>query len=487
MKSQLKTGMLLCGGILGGSAAAQTEQPNILLVLSDDQSAFAVGCYGNGDIVTPNLDRFASEGVRFNRAYATSPQSVPSRASIMTGRSPVAVNMTRFNVTLARRFRAFPEYLREKGYYTGVAGRGYHLDGAVSGRVGRIKEVEQYYIDHGYKTFPERLDTCMIVADARKGACHGQINDQFRTFMARRDKDKPFFLQLSYSDPHHPYDAPKLHDPASLTLPEFYPDTRAVREYLAAYYDEIHRLDSDFGEVLQYLDDHGLAENTIVIFMGDNGGAQFMAKGTLYENGIKVPLLIRWPERIPAAVTDAVVSNVDLAATCLSAAGLPVPAEMEGENLLPLLTEGAEPEERYVYSVRSCHATNSLPEDTSVFDQMRCIVGERYKLIYNLLPWQPWVPVDFAKTEMFRELAQMNESGQLAPRFGKLYFSPTRPMFELYDLETDPHEQRNLADDPALRSVRDDLILKLTYKMIEDEDFATLPHPKIYERRENQQ
>ena len=125
MKSQLKTGMLLCGGILGGSAAAQTEQPNILLVLSDDQSAFAVGCYGNGDIVTPNLDRFASEGVRFNRAYATSPQSVPSRASIMTGRSPVAVNMTRFNVTLARRFRAFPEYLREKGYYTGVAGRGY--------------------------------------------------------------------------------------------------------------------------------------------------------------------------------------------------------------------------------------------------------------------------------------------------------------------------------------------------------------------------
>lgn len=437
MKSQLKTGMLLCGEILGGSAAAQTEQPNILLVLSDDQSAFAVGCYGNGDIVTPNLDRFASEGVRFNRAYATSPQSVPSRASIMTGRSPVAVNMTRFNVTLARRFRAFPEYLREKGYYTGVAGRGYHLDGAVSGRVGRIKEVEQYYIDHGYKTFPERLDTCMIVADARKGACHGQINDQFRTFMARRDKDKPFFLQLSYSDPHHPYDAPKLHDPASLTLPEFYPDTRAVREYLAAYYDEIHRLDSDFGEVLQYLDDYGLAENTIVIFMGDNGGAQFMAKGTLYENGIKVPLLIRWPGQIPAAVTDAVVSNVDLAAICLSAAGLPVPAEMEGENLLPLLTEGAEPEERYVYSVRSCHATNSLPEDTSVFDQMRCIVGERYKLIYNLLPGQPWVPVDFAKTEMFRELARMNESGQLAPRFGKLYFSPTRPMFELYDLETD--------------------------------------------------
>ena len=482
MKTRLKTGLLLCGGVLGGSAAvAAQKQPNILLVLSDDQSAFAVGCYGNADIRTPNLDRFASEGVRFNRAYATSPQSVPSRASIMTGRSPVAVNMTRFNVTLARRFRAFPEYLRENGYYTGVAGRGYHLDGAVSGRVGKIKEVELYYAEHGYKTFPDRLDTCMVVADASRGKNHWKINAQFRTFMERRDKDKPFFLQLCYSDPHTPYDAPKVHDPRSLTLPPFYPDTQLVREYLAAYYDEIHRMDSDFGEVLRYLDEHGLSDDTIVIFMGDNGGAQFMAKGTLYENGIRVPFMVRWPGHITPAVTDVVVSNVDIASTCLAAAGLPVPEEIEGEDLLPLMTRGETPAERWVYSVRSCHATNSLPTDTSVFDQMRCIVGERYKLIYNLLPGQPWVPIDFAGTEMFAELKRMHAGGRLDALSSRLYFSPTRPMFELYDLRNDPGEQRNLIDDPALKEVRNDLILKLTYKMIEDEDFVTLPHPIIYE------
>ncbi len=231
----------------------------------------------------------------------------------------------------------------------------------------------------------------------------------------------------------------------------------------------------------QVIDAYGLAKNYEELFMGDNGGAQFMAKGTLYENGIRVPLMIRWPGRVPAAVSDALVSNVDLAATCLAAAGLPVPEEIEGENLLPLLTEGKTPGERHVYSIRSCHATNSLPKSTAVFDQMRCIVGERYKLIYNLLPGQPWVPVDFSGTAMFRELARMNESGELEARFRKLYFSPTRPMFELFDLENDPFEQHNLADDPAMRSVRDELILKLTYKMIEDEDFATLPHPKIYE------
>ena len=480
MKKGLKIGALLCGELLGCSAAA-AEKPNILLVLSDDQSAFAVGCYDNPDILTPRLDRFASEGVRFTRAYATSPQSVPSRASILTGRSPVAVNMTRFNVTLAGRFRVFPEYLRENGYYVGVAGRGYHLDGSVNGRVGRIKEVETYYAEHGYKTFPDRMDTCMVVAGARSGEKHTEINGQFYTFMERRDKDKPFFLQLSYSDPHTPYDAPKVHDPQKLTLPPFYPDTRLVREYLAGYYDEIHRLDTDFDEVLDYLDRNGLSDNTIVIFMGDNGGAQFMAKGTLYENGIRVPLMIRWPGHIAPAVTDALVSNVDLAATCLAAVGLPVPEEVEGVDLLPLLTRGETPAQRYVYSVRSCHATNSLPGDTSVFDQMRCIVGDRYKLIYNLLPGLPWVPIDFAGTEMFRELKRLHETGQLAPDLSRLYFSPGRPMFELYDLKEDPTEQHNLIDDPALKPIRDELILKLTYKMIEDEDFATLPHPKIYE------
>ena len=206
-----------------------------------------------------------------------------------------------------------------------------------------------------------------------------------------------------------------------------------------------------------------------------------MAKGTLYENGIRVPFMIRWPGHIAPAVSDAVVSNVDIASTCLAAAGVPVPEEMEGEDLLPLMTRGETPGERYVYSVRSCHATNSLPNDTSVFDQMRCIVGERYKLIYNLLPGQPWIPVDFAGTEMFLELKSLHESGRLDARSERLYFSPVRPMFELYDLQNDPDEQCNLIDDPALREIRDDLILKLTYKMIEDEDFVTLPHPKIYE------
>lgn len=483
MKNSLRNDMLICSGLLGGLCAyAQSERPNILLVLSDDHSAFATGCYGNPDVQTPNLDRFASEGVTFTRAYACSPQSVPARASIFTGRSPVAVNMTRFNVPLARRFRAFPEDLRENGYYTGVAGRGYHMDGSVTGKIGKVREAEEYYRDKGLVTFPDRLDTVMVVPDARKGTSHWKINNQFRKFMERRDKSKPFFLQLCYSDPHTPYDAERVHDPKKLHLPSYYPDTQGVREHLGAYYDEIHRMDSDFGEVLKYLDDNNLTDNTVVIFMGDNGGAQFKAKGTLYEDGIRVPFMIRWPGHIPpGSIIDAVVSQTDVSATALGAAGVAIPKEIEGIDLMRVAAGGESLPARNAYSVRGCHGTNELPWSTAQFDQQRCVVNDRYKLIYNVLPDLKYTPVDFSRYPFFEELRQMNEEGKLEKRFSEAYFSSTRPMFELYDLKEDPKEENNLIDNADYKAIRDDLILALTYKMIDDEDFCTLPLPKKYD------
>ncbi len=465
--------------------AAMAQRPNILLLVSDDHSAFAMGCYGNPDVRTPNLDRLAAQGVRFDRCYAASPQSVLSRASIMTGRTPVAVNMTRFNVPLARRYRTFPEDLRDSGYYTGLAGRGYHLDGPVSGingRAGRIKLVADYYDSQGLVTFPERMDTCMTVTDAIKGENHQGINRQFRDFMEFRDKDKPFFLQLCYADPHTPYDAPSVHDSDGITLPPYYPDTPGVRKHLAAYYDEINRLDSDIGEVLDYLDETGLADSTLVIFTGDNGGAQFMGKGTLYDPGVRVPLIVRWPGHVASGVDRHPVSNMDISATCLDAAGLPVPEVMEGRSLFA--THGADDgSARYVFCQRGNHGTNTLPYDTSCFDQQRCIIGDRYKLIYNIMPNDRWIPVDVAEYPHFVELHRMHEARALEPAFSKLYFSTTRPMFELYDIVDDPYETVNLADNPAMLSVRDDLITRLTHKMIDDEDFCPLPHPKIYEQR----
>lgn len=469
---------------LSGSMTASGARPNILLVVSDDHSAFAAGCYGNKDIHTPNIDRFASEGVRFSRCYASSPQSVPSRASIMTGRSPVAVNMSRFSVPLARRFVTFPEDLRRCGYYTGLAGRGYHLDGpksGLTGKAGRIRIVADYYDEKNLVTFPDRVDTCMVVTNAQKGSTHHRTNVQFEEFMACRDKSKPFFIQLCYADPHTPYDAPEVHDPHMLTLPPYYPDTDGVRRHLAAYYDEVSRLDSDFGELLQILKDNGLEQNTIVIFTGDNGGAQFRAKGTLYDAGIHVPLIVRWPGHIKPGVCATPVSNVDISATCLDVAGINITRPIDGISLLSTIA-GESPYPRYIFSERGNHGTNTLPYDTSAFDQQRCIISGDYKLIFNILPNNQYVPVDIAAYPHFMEVAELNRQGKLDKRVSKMLFSPVRPMFELYNLATDPFEFYNLIDDASLSAVRNELVRQLTYKMIDDEDFCPLPHPILYEQ-----
>lgn len=364
MKNAILTGCVVFAGM-----AAYAERPNILLILSDDHSADHVGCYGNPDIRTPNIDRFATQGMIATRACVTSPQSAPSRASIFTGRSPIAVDMSRFYVSLARHYRTFPEYLRAEGYYVGVAGRNYHMDCDLN-RNNIGNPLETYYEANGYRTFPDRLDLCLAVSVDQENS--EAIFAQYEEFLEKRDKSKPFFLQLSYSDPHRPYTAPSVHDPVSLTLPPYYPDTELIREDLAAYYDEIHRFDCDFGRVLARLEEEGLADNTLVVFMGGgNGGAQFMGKGTLYEYGVNVPLIIRWPGKIaPGSRTERLISGEDLAPTFLAAAGIEPPKEMTGCDIMD-----TESNRRYVFAERGAHG-KGLPENTVNFDLIRCIIGE---------------------------------------------------------------------------------------------------------------
>src|SRR5947209_345153 len=189
---------LVCLALAAPAAAADPARPNILVVLSDDHSVPHVGCYGNPDIKTPNLDRFAAEGMRFDRAYVTCPQCVPSRASIMTGRSAVAVQMTRFSAPLAAEYKVFPELLRARGYYAGVAGRTYHLDGPGGARMS--PEMKRAFDEHGLVTFPKRLDY------AKTAAGGPRILAQYREFLAQVPPGKPFVLQLCFNDAHRPLD-----------------------------------------------------------------------------------------------------------------------------------------------------------------------------------------------------------------------------------------------------------------------------------------
>lgn len=449
-------------------ALAAPTRPNVLVILSDDQSAATVGCYGNPDVKTPNIDRLAREGMRFERAYVTSPQCVPSRASLMTGRSPVALDMTRFSAPLPAEFKVYPEYLRAAGYFTGVAGRTYHLDGAGGAASARI------FAERKLATFPERLD---FVKSAPNRA---EMIAQYEEFLDQVPDGQPFCLQLGFSDPHRaftPEDVPSPPDPTKLTLPPFFPDTKAVRKDLAAYYGEVQRLDSDVGKVLEILKERGLAENTIVVFVGDNGAALFRGKGTLYELGIRVPLVVRWPGTVGAGTTSHdLISGEDLAPTLLEAAGLPVPEDMTGKSFLPPLRGEDFHGRAHVFAERGAHAS-SLPHNTASFDLGRAVVGRTHKLIYNAL-WQlPYFPVDFGNSDMWREIEALHREGKLSPLLSRLYFSPTRPMFELYDLANDPFELENLAGRPGTKDIEKELKQALHEWMIVERDYLPLPIP----------
>ncbi|MSU48395.1 MAG: hypothetical protein EXS37_04760 [Opitutus sp.] len=469
----MKNTLLLCTAILLAPLArlsAAESKPNVLIILSDDHSYPHVGFYGNKDIMTPNLDRFAAEGMRFDRAYVTCPQCVPSRASLFTGRSPVAIAMSRFTAPLPREIKIFPEALRAAGWFTGVAGRTYHMDGTLAAMP---PESQAVYSKYNLITFPDRLDYVKI------GSGNEAAFAQFREFLDLRPAGKPFFMQLCSSDPHRPLttQGPVKHDPTKIKLPAHYPDTRLVREDFARYYDEIAHFDVFFGEVMAELEKRGLASNTLVAFMGDNGAAQFRGKGTLYEFGIRVPLLVRWPGKVtPGSSSAELISGEDLAPTFLEAVGLPVPPEMTGKSFVRLLRGEPIAGRQFVFSERGAHGTN-LPGTTADFDLGRVVVSKTHKLIYNALGELPYWPVNFANEPFWLELVQSHKAGQLEAKIDNLYFAATRPMFELYDLEKDPDEFNNLAGNKEAANYEHELKAALQEWMIMERDFMPLPVP----------
>ena len=451
--------------------ASNANQPNILLILSDDHSAPHLGCYGDPNTNTPNLDAFAAEGIRFDCAYTTSPQCMPSRASIFTGRSPVGISMTRFTAPLPRDVPTFMDSMRDAGYYTGLGRRWHHLDGRnnASGVDGRVQ------LAYNLRTMTDRVDFVESSADK---SLSGRTPQVMNEFFDECPDDKPFCLYIGFNDPHRSWTLrPDEYrpDPSGLQLPPQYPDTTEVREDLADYYGVLHRMDQEFASALQVLEDRGLRENTLVMFMGDNGAALLRGKGTLYEASCRVPLLAQWPGKTtPGSVSNELISGEDIAATVLDAAGLEPLDKMTGNSFCGLLTGGEHKSRSEVFTQRGAHG-HGLPVHSASFDPSRAIRTEQYHLIYNAY-WQiPYHPVDFSSKPIWEELVQLHEKGKLSDLHEKMYFSPTRPIFELYDSKDDPHELTNLADDPEYWAVRSDLIERMTEWMILERDFLPLP------------
>lgn len=426
------------GGAALGSLQAQSRLPNFLFLISDDHSVPDLGCFGNDAVTTPNLDRLAEHGTKYTHCFVASPQCSPNRSAIFTGCTPHSTSTSRLHTPMPSWEPTFLEPLMQTGYFTGV-----------------LKKVHQGNEFNGRLSFyDQQLESYDKFLDAAAG--------------------KPFWLQMGFTDPHRFYRAGAFdppHDPAKVKVPAFLPDTPEVRQDLAYYYDYIARMDKMCGEVLASLERRRLAENTLVIFTGDNGMPFPRAKGTCYDPGLLVPTIARWPGRIAAGRTsDALISHVDFAPTWLQAAGIDVPRRMQGISQMDVLLGRAASKRTEIYAERNWHDN---------FDPIRCVRSARHKLIFNAAPHFPYRPAwDLENSPSWKELVRLRLIGQLTPGQMQM-FEPSRPMLELYDLQTDPHEFSNLIGDPNCRAVFEQLRAKLSEWMHNTRDFLppALPRP----------
>jgi arylsulfatase A-like enzyme len=419
----------------------------------------------------------------FDRHFCVAPQCVPSRAGFVTGRSAVAARITRFSSPLPADVPALPDLLRAHGYFTGIGRRSFHLDGP--GKVGGI--TSRVFQEHPeLRTFRSRVDFLDLNSPREKTVA--VVND----FLDKVPQDKPFFLWLNFNEPHHPWNRPapdKSTDPAQVVVPPYLPDIPEVRRDLARYYNEVAAMDEEFGWVMNILEKRGLAKNTLVIFLGDNGYAFPHGKGSLYDPGLNTPLVVRWPAKIkPGVRSSELISGEDITPTLLDAAGAAAPKQMSGRSFLKLLAGDPFDGRKYILAERGPHGQSTFRETTKSngFDQSRCVRSKDFKLIYNCTPHQEYQPVDSGGQPYWKAITALHRQGELAPQFDRAYFTTPRPIFELYDLSKDPGEQNNLAGKREFATIERELKAALQEKMILDYDYLPLPIADKGERKNAQ-
>ncbi|MGQ9505339.1 MAG: sulfatase family protein [Thermogutta sp.] len=432
-------------GVMGSTRGQEPCRPNFLVIIADDMGCEDCGAYGHPHIKTPHIDQLAREGMRFDRAFLTCSSCSPSRASILTGRYPHATGAAELHQPLPPEQILVTTPLRAAGYFTAAAGK-WHLGPDVKSQFDVVHEVVR---DEG----------------GRDGAY-----EYWLPVLKERPKDKPFFIWLATTDPHRPYGPNRIaepHTPADVVVPPYLPDTQEVRQDLAAYYDEIGRLDEWVDRVRQELIAQGVWDQTMVIFLSDNGRPFPRCKTTVLDSGVRTPLIIRWPKKIPAASTcSRLVSTVDLAPTILELAGIKPGPTFQGVSFARLFDDPSAKIRDYIFAEHNWH-------DYQAYE--RSVRDERYLLIRNWLPHLPRTPpVDAVRSPTYDVMKRLRDEGKLTPPQSEPFVAP-RPEVELYDCQRDPHNLDNLANRPEYAEITAQLLEALETWRRETGD--TVPDP----------
>lgn len=455
-------------GLFGCSGAPEvveqepvTRPLNILWISVEDMSP-RLAAYGDRTAFTPNLDRLAAEGVRYTNTFSVSGVCAPSRAALITGMYPTSIGAQHMR-TLARtasidqvtdpealaipvyeavpppEVRCFTEYLRAAGYYC----------------TNNVKT------DYQFQPPLTAWDESSIKAHWRN-----------------RPKDAPFFSVFNFTTTHESQvwqraGTPLLIDPREVELPSYYPDTPIVRRDLARHYNNIQLMDAEVGLVLRQLEEDGLADETVIFFFSDHGDGLPRAKRWLYDSGLRVPLIVRFPDgRGAGTVTDELVSFVDFAPTMLSLAGLDIPSYIQGQAFLG--PRKAEPRD-YVYAAKD--------RMDPAIDTARAVRDKRFKYIRNYRPEKPFVQFIPYRDQMalMRELLRLEQENGL-DEIQKLWFRDSKPIEELYETLEDPFEVRNLAEVPEFASKLQELRSAHETWVAETGDLGMIPEPELVKR-----
>lgn len=410
------------------SSAILQRKPNVLFIVSEDNSE-QIGCYGDTQVHTPHLDSLAAAGVRYDKAYVPYSVCSPSRAAFLTGlytRQTGHIGLATHRFAFYKDFKTMPAYLQEAGYYTGFIGKTH---------VNPERLVEDFIDFRGIKT-----------ANFNSVFSIEEYAAQARTIFANaKAADKPFLAIINYSDAHRKFvGVSKAGFPTTKVegdippLPWIGSDTPKLREEMRNYLNCMNRLDEGIGLVLRHLEELGERDNTLVIYMADHGADFPRGKTTCYEAGVKVPMIVNFPKSFPKDhVETAMVSSMDILPSILWEAGIAIPDGLSGVPL-QTLQDPKTPRRKYIHTFNTGSAASLLYLTFGIRD-------ERFKLIFN-----PVRTINLAAISRYKN-SSIPESLWLPD-----YIDP--PQFELYDLQSDPHEFKNLANNPAHKNIRENLL-----------------------------
>lgn len=399
--------------LLFSPISGQNKKPNIILFIADDVSWNDLGCYENHDVKTPNIDKLATQGIRFDSFFLTASSCSPSRNSIITGRYPHNTGACELHTEPPLSMVSFPEILKQNGYYTAQSGK-FHLG---------------EYAMRGFD----------VTSQGKKVGDGGE--ELWLETIQNRPKEKPFFMWFAALDAHRPWGPNPFsgtHDSTKITPPNYLVNGQNTKTDLAKYYDEIARFDDYIGQIVDELKRQNELENTLILIMADNGRAFPHSKTRVNDRGMKTPFIAIWPKGIDTKpqACKALVSAIDIAPTILEIAGAKVPEVVQGVSFAKLLKNPEKPFRNFVFAEHNWH-------DYEAHERM--VRTKDFLFILNSRPqFTNLGPLDAVGSPSFAELLELKKEGTLSEEQADIFLEP-RSTEELYFNSNDKNQFNNLA------------------------------------------